>query len=70
MILLETNIMSFDSHSAIESARFRGHRQQIGLPMGFADSQIAGIAKSNDFSLATMNLRDFDRIDLTVIEPR
>ena len=38
--------------------------------MGFADSQIVGIAKSNDFSLATMNLRDFDRIDLTVIEPR
>ena len=29
-----------------------------------------GIAKSNDFSLATLNLRDFDGIDLTVIEPR
>ena len=38
--------------------------------MALADSQIASIAKSNDFSLATMNLRDFDAIDLTVIEPR
>ena len=63
-------VLSFDTRSAIESARLRGHRQQIGLPMGLADSQIAGIAKSNDFSLATMNLRDFDAIDLTVIEPR
>ena len=38
--------------------------------MGLADSQIAGIARSNDLSLATMNLRDFAGIDLTVIEPR
>ena len=38
--------------------------------MGLADSLIAGIAKSNDFSLATMNLRDFGEIDLRVIEPR
>ena len=63
-------VLPFDTNSAIKSARFRGHRQQIGLPMGFADSQIAGIAKSNDFSLVTLNLRDFGKIDLAVIEPR
>ena len=62
-------VLSFDTRAAIESARFRGHRQQIGLPMGLADSQIAGIAKSNDLALATINLRDFDGIDLTVVEP-
>ena len=62
-------VLAFDTHAAIESARFRSHRQQIGLPMSLADSQVAGIAKSNDFSLATMNLRDFGGIDLTVIEP-
>ena len=63
-------VLAFDTRAAIESARFRSHRQQIGLPMSLADSQIAGIAKSNDFSLATMNLRDFEGIDLTAIEPR
>ena len=40
------------------------------IPRGLADSQIAGIAKSHDFSLSTLNLRDFDKIDLAVIEPR
>lgn len=63
-------VLTFDTDAAIESARFRSHRQQIGLPMGLADSQIAGIAKCNNLSLATMNLRDFVGIDLTVIEPR
>lgn len=38
--------------------------------MGLADSQIADIAKSNELSLATMNLRDFDGIDLAVVAPR
>ena len=63
-------VLKFNTDAAIESARFRSHRQQIGSPMGLADSQIAGIARSNDLSLATMNLRDFAGIDLTVIEPR
>ena len=67
--LFSRRVLSFDAPAAIESARFRGYRQQIGLPMGLADSQIAGIAKSIGFSLATMNLRDFSGIDLTVIEP-
>lgn len=67
--LFSRRVLSFDAPAAIESARFRGYRQQIGLPMGLADSQIAGIAKSNGFSLATMNQRDFSGIDLTVIEP-
>lgn len=63
-------VLAFDTDAAIESARFRGQRQQNGLPMSLADSQIAGIASSNGFSLATMNLRDFTGIALTVIEPR
>ena len=62
-------VLAFDTDAAIESARFRSQRQQTGLPMSLADSQIAGIARSNGFSLATMNLRDFAGIDLTVIEP-
>ncbi|MDE0452090.1 MAG: type II toxin-antitoxin system VapC family toxin [Gammaproteobacteria bacterium] len=63
-------VLTFDTDAAIESAGIRSQRQQKGLPMSLADSQIAGIARSNGFSLATMNLRDFAGIDLTVIEPR
>lgn len=38
--------------------------------MSFPDSQIAGVAKSNGFVLATLNARDFNAIDLQVIVPR
>ena len=62
-------IADFDANAARESARFRAHRRLIGRPMSLADSQIAGIAKSNGLSLATLNARDFEGIDLSVVEP-
>ena len=65
----EGRIADFDANAARESARFRAHRRLIGRPMGLADSQIAGTAKSNGLSLATLNARDFEAIDLSVVEP-
>ena len=62
-------IADFDANAARESARFRAHRRLNGRPMSLADSQIAGIAKSNGLSLATLNARDFEAIDLSVVEP-
>lgn len=62
-------ILSFDPVAARESAVFRAHRQRIGRPMSLADSQIAGIAKSNELSLATLNAPDFEYIDLPVVPP-
>ncbi|MCY3621908.1 MAG: type II toxin-antitoxin system VapC family toxin [Gammaproteobacteria bacterium] len=62
-------IADFDANAARESARYRAHRRLIGRPMSLADSQIAGTAKSNGLSLATLNPRDFQAIDLSVVEP-
>ena len=62
-------IADFDANAAHESAKFRARRRLIGRPMSLADSQIAGIAKSNGMSLATLNARDFAAIDLSVVEP-
>lgn len=59
-------ILALDDAAARASASFRAHRQRMGRPMSLGDSQIAGIAKSNDFSLATLNARDFEAIDLTL----
>ena len=67
--LFSERIISFDTQAAVESARFRGQRRLNGLPMSLADSQIAGVAKSNGFVLATLNIQDFQGIDLTVLEP-
>ncbi len=62
-------ILSLDRKAARESAVFRANRQRIGRPMSLADSQIAGIAKSNDLSLATLNTLDFEHIDLVLRQP-
>ena len=63
-------VVSFDAKAAVESAKFRGQRLVQGMPMSLADSQIAGIAKSKGFTLATLNVQDFQGIDLVVVDPR
>ncbi len=63
-------LVPFDSDAATESAKLRAQRRLEGSPMSLADSQIAGTAKSRDYSLATLNTRDFQEIDLPLLEPR
>lgn len=62
-------IVPFDVDAATQSARLRAQRRLKGAPMSLADSQIAGTAKSRGFSLATLNTRDFQEIDLPLLEP-
>ena len=62
--------LPFDAKAAVASADFRSRRRSQGLPMGLADSQIAGIAKSNGLSLATLNVQEFQGIELDVVMPR
>ena len=62
--------MPLDAKAASASAGYRSRRQLLGRPMSLADSQIAGIAGSNGLSLATLDVRDFQGIDLEVVVPR
>lgn len=68
--LFSGRIIAFDTRAATESAKFRGQRHLAGSPMSLGDSQIAGVAKSRGYALATLNARDFRDIDLSVLEPR
>jgi predicted nucleic acid-binding protein len=68
--LFSGRIIAFDTRAATESAKFRGQRRLAGSPMSLGDSQIAGVAKSRGYALATLNARDFRDIDLSVLEPR
>lgn len=63
-------VVPFDRQAASESAKFRARRRRAGSPMSLADSQIAGTAKSRDFSLATPNAQDFRGIELNLLDPR
>ena len=38
--------------------------------MSLAVAQIAGIAKSNGHAIATLNARDFDGVEVDVVDPR
>ena len=64
---------AFSDRVALKSTtayRAVAQRRQMGLPMALADSQIAGIAKSKGFSLATLNMKDFLGIGLALVEPK
>lgn len=62
-------IVPFDDKAAVEAAAYRAHRRSLGLPVGIADTQIAGIALSRRASLATRNIRDFAHAGLDLIDP-
>ena len=62
-------VLAFDQAAALASARFRAARRGIGMPMSLVDAQIAGTAKSNGFQLATLDVDDFQGIDLEIVVP-
>jgi len=45
------------------------HRRGIGRPMSVLDGQIAAIAKSRGFALATRNTPDFEQTTVDLINP-
>ena len=60
----------FDALAAGEFAAIVAARRRIGRPIGYADAQIAAIARSGGLTLATKNIRDFSDIEgLRLIDP-
>lgn len=62
-------ILSFDRPAARVLAEFAAARRSIGRPLPFADGQIAAIARSHDMIVATRNVKDFEGIQMQVINP-
>jgi len=65
----EGRILSFDKVAAQEAAVFAARRRQKGQPVEFRDTQIAGIVASRRAALATRNVRHYQDISITVIDP-
>ncbi len=60
----------FDALAAVEFAAIVAARRRIGRTIGYADAQIAAIARSAGLVLATRNIRDFSDIEgLKLIDP-
>ena len=55
---------------AIQAAEFRAQKMHSsGRTLDLGDALIAGTAKTNDLAIATRNVRDFENLDLKVVNP-
>ncbi|MER8436428.1 type II toxin-antitoxin system VapC family toxin [Mesorhizobium sp. M1312] len=51
------------------AGKLRAAREQHGRPISLADAMIAAICLAHDATLATRNVRDFDGLDLKLVNP-
>lgn len=65
----QRRILSFDFQAAEEAAKLAARRRSSGQPVGFRDTQIAGIVMARHATLATRNIRHFQDLPVTVIDP-
>lgn len=66
---LEGRVVDFDSVAATEAAALAAARQRSGRSVDMRDTQIAGIALARRAALATRNVRHFQDVGVTVIDP-
>ncbi len=62
-------ILAFDESAARAYGDVMGLRKEIGRPMSVPDGQIAAIARSNGFAIATRNVGDFEECGIDLIDP-
>ena len=62
VLLPAVNLVGFDSKSAYICGKVRASLEKQGIPISWADLQIASIAIANEFTLITGNLRHFNRV--------
>jgi len=62
-------ILPLGDSEATQAAIYRAQRHRAGRDLELGDALIAGTAKVNGLALATGNIRDFEYLDLEVINP-
>ena len=63
------HILTFDEHAATIYAQHVAACEANGSPCSMADAQIGAICLREDASLATRNIRDFEALGVTLINP-
>lgn len=62
-------ILDFDRAAATAYATIRTRREATGRPISVLDAQIAAICRVHGATLATRNVKDFDGLDLALVNP-
>lgn len=62
-------VLPFDSPAARKYAEIAAARRAAGRPISHTDCQIAAIAGSRGGTVVTRNTRDFEGIDIAVLNP-
>jgi len=65
----DQRILSFDEDAARIYGEILAHRRKIGRPMSNFDGQIAAIARSKGFGVATRNVKDFAECQIELVNP-
>lgn len=67
--LFSDRVLGFDLSAASAFSKVIAAANAVGNDIDFADAAIAAIAISNDFLLATRNLRDFRGVPVQILNP-
>ena len=65
----EDLVLPLDRMAAAWAARLRARAQRSGRVVDLGDALIAGTARAHDLSIATRNVRDFERMEVEVTDP-
>ena len=62
-------LLSLDQSAARWAAELRAQARHAGRAVDVGDALIAGTAKAHGLAIATRNVRDFDGMDIDVVNP-
>lgn len=65
----EDRVLPFDSEAARAYADIAAMRRSAGRAVALADCQIAAVARSRGMAIATRNVRDFQGLDIEIVDP-
>ncbi len=62
-------VLAFEGDAPVLTGRLRAKRESLGRPISVADAMIAAICLFHGATLATRNVKDFEGLDLALVNP-
>lgn len=67
--LFTRRILVFGREEAVCYADIMATRRKLGRPISQSDAMIAAITKKHGITLATRNIKDFEKLDIALVNP-